>query len=109
MWEGLLGDKKVCVKVMRVYGSNMNNQKEPMAVRDAREPLVCPNVTDTLKVFYGDTIVWKRLRHPNVIPSLGVTMSTTPLQLVLEWMPGGTLTKYVNANPRVNRAGLVRI
>ena len=49
VWEGSLGGEKVCVKVLRVYNANANNQKEPMAVRDVREPLVRSNVTDTLQ------------------------------------------------------------
>ena len=51
VWEGSLGGEKVCVKVLRVYDANANNQKETMAVRDVREPLVCSNVTDTFQAF----------------------------------------------------------
>jgi len=51
VWEGLLGGEKVCVKVMRVCGTNTDNQEEPMTVRDVREPLVCSNVTNTFQVF----------------------------------------------------------
>jgi len=77
-----------------------------MTVRDAREPLVCSNVADT--PFYGEAVVWKILRHANVVPFLGVTIST-PLQLVTEWMHNGTLTESVNANHSADRVSLVRI
>lgn len=49
--------------------------------------------------------MWKSLGHPNIVPFIGVTR--TPMQFVLEWMPNGTLTEYVNANPDANRVGLV--
>ena len=49
--------------------------------------------------------MWKRLRHPNVVPFLGVT--NTPLQFVSEWMPNGTLTHYVRNSPDANRISLV--
>ena len=49
--------------------------------------------------------MWKRLRHPNVVPFIGIT--TNPLQIVLERMPNRTLTEYVDKNPGVNRIGLV--
>ena len=49
--------------------------------------------------------MWKRLRHPNVVPFLGVT--NKPLQLVSEWMPNGTLTHYVKKNPGADRVALV--
>ena len=49
--------------------------------------------------------MWKRLKHPNVVPFLGVTID--PFQFVSEWMPNGTLTHYVTKNPGANRIALV--
>ena len=51
--------------------------------------------------------MWKRLRHDNVVSFIGVT--TKPLQIVSEWMPNGTLTKYVGENPSSDRFGLVSV
>ena len=51
--------------------------------------------------------MWKRLRHPNVVPFIGVTQD--PLQFVSEWMPKGTLVDYIRKNPDANRIGLVRL
>ena len=49
--------------------------------------------------------MWKRLRHQNIVPFIGVTQG--PLQFVSEWMPNGTLTDYLGENPGANRIGLV--
>lgn len=49
--------------------------------------------------------MWKRLRHPNIVPFLGAT--TEPLQFVSEWIPNGVLTDYVTKNPEANRIALV--
>ena len=49
--------------------------------------------------------MWKRLEHKNIVPLLGIT--SNPLQLVSDWMPGGDLTEYINKNPDVDRPGLV--
>lgn len=49
--------------------------------------------------------MWKRLAHPNIVPLLGIT--STPLQLISEWMPGGDLTEYIKKNPDVDRLDLV--
>ena len=49
--------------------------------------------------------MWKRLRHQNIVPFIGVTQD--PLQFVSEWMPKGTLTEYLGQNPGVNRVDLV--
>jgi len=57
--------------------------------------------------FLKEAVIWKRLRHPNVVPFIGVTIK--PLQFVSEYMPNGTLTKYVNNKPSADRVGLVSL
>jgi len=51
--------------------------------------------------------MWKRLAHPNILPLLGIT--TTPLQLISNWMPGGELRGYINQHPDPDRLGLVGV
>ena len=64
-------------------------------------------IADGTQIFYREAVIWKNLTHPNILPFLGVTID--PLQLVSEWMPGGTLLKYVKNNPDADRLGLVGI
>ena len=52
-------------------------------------------------------VIWKNLSHPNILPFLGATID--PLQLVSEWMPGGTLPQYIKNNPDADRLELVSI
>ena len=49
--------------------------------------------------------MWKRLIHPNLVPLIGVVEE--PPQIVSEWIPNGTLTKYVEKDPSVDRIRLV--
>ena len=49
--------------------------------------------------------MWKRLKHPNILPLLGVTLD--PLQLISHWMPGGILPEYLKKNSDVDRLRLV--
>lgn len=51
MWEGALGSEKVCIKVLRMYTVNTNNQKGPLAVCDIHEFLVCPIIADSVQAF----------------------------------------------------------
>jgi len=51
--------------------------------------------------------VWKRLDHQNIVPLLGIT--STPLQLISEWMPNGNLTEYIGMHPDTDRLGLVSV
>ena len=49
MWEGSFAGEKVCVKVLRVYNANTNNQKGPLAVCGIREVTVRPTNADTVQ------------------------------------------------------------
>lgn len=84
VWKGEHDGKEVCIKMPRI------------SLNDANDPR---------KSFFKEAVVWKRLRHPNIVSFLGVT--TNPLQLVSEWMPNGTLTQYVEKNPGSNRISLL--
>ena len=52
--------------------------------------------------------MWKHLRHPNVLPLLGVTM-TPKFQLISNWMSGGDLPGYIEKNPDGDRLKLVGV
>ena len=49
--------------------------------------------------------MWKRLTHPNIVPSVGITMD--PLQAVSEHMLKGALVEHLEETPEANRIGLV--
>ena len=51
--------------------------------------------------------MWKSLKHPNILPLLGATIS--PSQLVSALMPAGDLSKYLQKNPDTNRIELVGV
>lgn len=51
--------------------------------------------------------MWKRLKHTNIVPLLGITLN--PLQLVSAWMPGGELKEYIVRHPGTNRIKLVGV
>ena len=51
--------------------------------------------------------MWKFLRHPNVLPLIGVTMSETRFAMISDWMVNGNINDFVRARPDVDRIGLV--
>ena len=51
--------------------------------------------------------MWKRLDHKAIVPFLGIT--TTPLQLISEWMSGGNLTKHIGKHLNANRLSLAGV
>jgi len=49
---------------------------------------------------------WKALRHPNVLPLLGVMMARNRFVMVSDWMGKGSINEFVKDN-NVDRLGLV--
>jgi len=49
--------------------------------------------------------MWKYAKHPNIVPFLGVT--SAPLQLVSNWMPGGNVMEYIKQHPGADRLALL--
>jgi serine/threonine protein kinase len=58
--------------------------------------------------FCREGVFWKHLRHPNVLPLLGVTISERQFAMVSEWMEHGNINEFVEKDKNVNRAELVR-
>lgn len=51
VWEGTYGGEKVCVKALRIYNVGTSTNSPNNAVAS----------------FHGEAVIWKRLRHPNVV------------------------------------------
>ena len=60
-----------------------------------------------MQIFCKEVIVWKTLRHPNVLPMLGVTMGNRHFAMGSEWMVNGNINEYIRANWDINRLELV--
>jgi len=57
--------------------------------------------------FCKEAVVWKALRHPNVLALIGVTMSEARLTMISDWMANGNINSFVKENPGANRLELV--
>jgi hypothetical protein len=58
--------------------------------------------------FRSEVVTWKYLRHPHVVPFLGVS-NIFPVCLVSEWMPEGTLLSFLKRHPNEQRPRYVGI
>jgi serine/threonine protein kinase len=54
-------------------------------------------------------MTWKNLRHPNMLPLLGVIMNGRHFAMVSEWMTNGSINEYIKANRGANRFELVGV
>jgi len=103
VYEGTLDGSKVCIKRVRVYV-----QEEENAIKVHHCCSFFPvRITNEAQSFYREAVTWKRLTHPNILHLLGIT--TTPFQLVSNWMVGGDLPGYIKGNPDAERVGLVGV
>ncbi|KAF9644146.1 kinase-like protein [Thelephora ganbajun] len=85
VYHGTLNGSRICAKRVRAY------------IQDGPQKAT--------KAFCKEAVMWKRLTHPNIVPLLGIT--TTPFQLISDWMSGGDLPGYIAKNPDVDRIGLL--
>ena len=58
--------------------------------------------------FCREVVTWNALRHPNVLPLLGVTMTENLFVVVSEWMAKGNINEFVKVNTKAERLELVR-
>jgi hypothetical protein len=54
-------------------------------------------------------VTWKFLRHPNILPLIGVTMSEAHFAMISDWMANGNINEFVKAHPDANRLELVNL
>ena len=63
---------------------------------------------DESQRFCREGVAWKHLRHPNILPLLGVSLNEHRFALVSEWMENGNINKFIEKDQHVNRSELVR-
>ena len=61
-----------------------------------------------LQTFCPEGVAWKHLRHPSVLPLLGVTISEHQLAMVSGWMDNGNINQFIEHDQLANRPVLVR-
>ena len=52
-------------------------------------------------------MTWKFLRHPNVLPLIGVMVSENQFAMISDWMANGNINDFMKAHPDANRLELV--
>jgi hypothetical protein len=59
-----------------------------------------------------EALYWSQLDHQNILPLIGVIRNSELFNgrhcLIMPRMPNGTVSEYVEKNPEIDRAALVR-
>lgn len=87
LWKGRLNDNPVAIKMLRL---GPEDDKIKIAAR-----------------FCKEVLLWPRLRHPNVLPVSGFSLSTFPFGIISLWMENGNVLEYTRKHPGVNRMNLL--
>lgn len=106
VWKGDHCGRDVAVKVLRKYSNS--DPKKIIGVGCWLCSLSASRCADNpVQRFCKEVVTWKTLRHPNVLPLIGVTMTETRFAMISEWMASGNINKFVEAHPHVDRLELV--
>ena len=60
-------------------------------------------------MFCREAVAWKHLRHPNILPFLGVNLETHKYAMISEWMDNGNINEFIEKHREANRMQLVSI
>ncbi|KAL0572718.1 Rho guanine nucleotide exchange factor [Marasmius crinis-equi] len=83
VWKGKIEEQLVCLKVVKVY--------------------LRSDVTHLMNDYMREAIVWQQLKHPNLLPFVGMyylDKTREQLCLVSPWMERGDLMRYLKAKSR---------
>ena len=106
MWKHQYQGREVAVKVLRTYATS----DLEMITRVSRRCSPFTASTDKKSQrFCKEFVPWKSLRHPNVLPFLGVSVTENEFAMVSEWMPNGNINEFVAARQDANRFELVSL
>jgi serine/threonine protein kinase len=106
--EAELDGKKVCIKALRSYIQDTGGITKKVRSFPSGSFRQWSPKHPGRQAFYREVIVWKSLKHPNIVPFLGVpTKVPPPFEIVCEWMENSRITEYVRENPNVDRINLV--
>ena len=106
LYEGTFAGSKVFIKPMRHYTLDSSPEVSAKVCHYCRYLSRSLSLT-TLQTFREEAVTWKHLDHPNVLRFQGVT--TNPLQIISDWVPGGTLPEYIKKNPSADKLQLVGV
>ncbi|KAF9528676.1 kinase-like domain-containing protein [Crepidotus variabilis] len=60
--------------------------------------------------FCREASIWRQLRHPNILPLIGVSMEIFPRRycFVIPWMKNGSVISYLKAHPEQDKCFFIR-
>ena len=105
VFKGTYLGRPVAVKILQSY---VSDRQVTLMVRSI---VVLDYTGDSslhaIQKFCKEAVIWRHLRHPNILPLVGVTINPELCSLVSDWMDNGTINSFTKMNPDANRIDLV--
>ncbi|PBK81427.1 kinase-like protein [Armillaria gallica] len=88
IWKGRMNGAPVCFKVLRFFTDNGFEKREQI-----------------IRNFCSEALLWRNLKHPNILPFLGVRrdLFAPSFCLISPWMKNGNIMSFLERNPCHNR------
>jgi len=98
--------RSVAVKRLKVYKGDYENIFKVPSIKFMHYLYHCLAFAQWL---CREIISWKHLSHPNILPLLGVYVSTDPRCFLIftDWMSNGNVVEFTRSHPEANRLRLV--
>ena len=103
--QGMYEGRQVAIKVVRVYLTDDLDMIRSVSVLLYTIASIWRGESQR---FCREGVAWRYLRHPNILPLLGVTLNEHRFAMVSEWMENGNINGFIRKDRHVNRAELVR-
>ncbi|KIM44882.1 hypothetical protein M413DRAFT_67004, partial [Hebeloma cylindrosporum] len=87
IYKGTMSGSPVCFRVLRMFEGPLEERK--LLYKD----------------FCSEVVVWRQLKHPNVLPFIGASIDLFAPQFcfVTPWLHNGDIISYLKQNPNHNR------
>ncbi|KAF9064951.1 kinase-like domain-containing protein [Rhodocollybia butyracea] len=88
IWRGTLGNQMVCLKVLRLVVEPDEEVREKVR-----------------RCFCNEAILWRQLKHPNILPLLGINVELfePSFCLISPWMENKDVITFLKQNPSHSR------
>jgi hypothetical protein len=100
--------RQLAVKVLRVHTDERDRVWKVSGCADTSDT----TADDALQAYMNEVLVWMCLRHPNVVPFVGVPVVSHfmgDVVLISEWMSEGTISSHLQRHPHKYRGKFVRV
>jgi len=111
-WEPTLFDHEITRTCISSFGDGSFSECwEGIFLQHQKVVMKCSNPfvrdDDARRRILHEVDVWKDLRHPNILPLIGLYIHESTNYVVFPWMGAGNVLDYLEHRPRANRAKLV--